>query len=69
MPKKPLKPCKHQGCHKLTEEKYCYSAPSREDASIKERIKESGRMLGLGIKLIEHIIIGNYSYCSLKEKG
>jgi Restriction endonuclease len=23
LPKKPLKPCKHPGCHKLTEEKYC----------------------------------------------
>lgn len=23
MPKKPLKPCKHTGCPKLTEEKYC----------------------------------------------
>lgn len=23
MPKKPLKPCKHQNCPKLTEEKYC----------------------------------------------
>jgi len=42
-------------------------APSREDISITERIKESGRMLG--IELIDHIIIGNNSYCSLKEKG
>lgn len=40
--------------------------PSREDISITERIKESGRILG--IELIEHIIIGNDSYCSLKEK-
>lgn len=42
-------------------------APSRDDISITERIKESGRMLG--IELIDHIIIGNDSYCSLKEKG
>lgn len=42
-------------------------APSREDISITERIKESGRILG--IELIDHIIIGNDSYCSLKEKG
>ncbi|KJZ84239.1 MULTISPECIES: JAB domain-containing protein [unclassified Clostridium] len=41
--------------------------PSREDISITERIKESGRILG--IELIDHIIIGNDSYCSLKEKG
>lgn len=41
--------------------------PSKEDISISERIKESGIILG--IKLIDHIIIGNNSYCSLKEKG
>ncbi|NRY59528.1 JAB domain-containing protein [Clostridium beijerinckii] len=43
------------------------SAPSKEDISITERIKESGNILG--IKLIDHIIIGDDSYCSLKEKG
>lgn len=41
--------------------------PSKEDISITERIKESGNILG--IKLIDHIIIGDDSYCSLKEKG
>ena len=41
--------------------------PSKEDISITERIKESGIILG--IKLIDHIIIGNDSYCSLKERG
>lgn len=41
--------------------------PSKEDISISERIKESGNILG--IKLIDHIIIGNNSYCSLKERG
>lgn len=41
--------------------------PSKEDISISERIKESGIILG--IKLIDHIIIGNDSYCSLKERG
>ena len=41
--------------------------PSKEDISISERIKESGIILG--IKLIDHIIIGNDSYCSLKEGG
>ena len=42
-------------------------APSKEDISITERIKESGNILG--IKLIDHIIIGDDSYCSLKERG
>lgn len=41
--------------------------PSKEDISISQRIKESGIILG--IKLIDHIIIGNDSYCSLKERG
>lgn len=41
--------------------------PSKEDISITERIKESGNILG--IKLIDHIIIGDDSYCSLKERG
>lgn len=41
--------------------------PSKEDISITERIKESGIILG--IKVIDHIIIGNDSYCSLKERG
>lgn len=42
-------------------------APSKEDIYITERIKESGNILG--IKLIDHIIIGDDSYCSLKERG
>ncbi|CUU49667.1 DNA repair protein RadC [Clostridium beijerinckii] len=42
-------------------------APSKEDISITERIKERGSILG--IKMIDHIIIGDDSYCSLKERG
>lgn len=42
-------------------------APSKEDTNITERLKECGDILG--IKLIDHIIIGDNSYCSLKEKG
>lgn len=41
--------------------------PSSEDISLTLRIKESGRILG--IELIDHIIIGNGSYISLKEKN
>jgi len=41
--------------------------PSKEDTNITERIKECGTILG--IKLIDHIIIGDNSYYSLKEKG
>ncbi len=41
--------------------------PSNEDKLITERLRESGEILG--IKLIDHIIIGDNSYYSLKEKG
>lgn len=41
--------------------------PSSEDKMITERIKESGEILG--IKLLDHIIIGNNSYKSFKEEG
>ena len=41
--------------------------PSNEDISITNRLKECGILLG--IHLIDHIIIGNNSFLSLKEKG
>lgn len=39
--------------------------PSKEDKEITLRIKESGTILG--IKLLDHIIIGNDTYYSFKE--
>ena len=42
-------------------------SPSREDINITLRIKECGKILG--INLLDHIIIGNKKYISLKEKG
>ncbi|WP_294403682.1 DNA repair protein RadC [uncultured Clostridium sp.] len=41
--------------------------PSREDINITLRIKECGKIIG--IPLIDHIIIGNNKFVSLKEKG
>jgi len=41
--------------------------PSKEDISVTLRIKESGKILG--IDLLDHIIIGDDKYTSLKEKG
>ena len=41
--------------------------PSKEDISITKRLKESGEILG--IKLLDHIIIGMNRYFSLKEEG
>lgn len=41
--------------------------PSSEDISLTGRIKECGKLLG--IELLDHIIIGDGTYVSLKEKG
>ncbi len=41
--------------------------PSKEDILITKRLKECGTLLG--IEVLDHIIIGNKAYISLKEKG
>lgn len=41
--------------------------PSKEDILITRRLKEAGNIIG--IPLIDHIIIGDNSYISLKERG
>lgn len=41
--------------------------PSREDIVVTRKIKEAGELIG--INLIDHIIIGDNSYFSFKEKG
>jgi len=42
-------------------------APSGEDTAITLRIAEAGRLIG--IELVDHIIIGDGRYISMKEKG
>lgn len=42
-------------------------SPSKEDINITLRIKECGKIIG--IELLDHIIIGDKKYISLKEKG
>jgi len=42
-------------------------APSNEDINITTRLKECGKLLG--IDLLDHIIIGDGKYVSLKERG
>ncbi|MBH0163318.1 DNA repair protein RadC [Fictibacillus sp. 7GRE50] len=42
-------------------------APSREDIEVTKRLVECGKMLG--IEVLDHIIIGDQRYVSLKEKG
>lgn len=41
--------------------------PSREDVETTERLMDAGNILG--IKVLDHIIIGDGKYVSLKEKG
>jgi len=41
--------------------------PSKDDISITNRIIECGKIIG--IKVLDHIIIGNGNYLSFKEKG
>lgn len=41
--------------------------PSRDDMLITRRILGAGQMLG--ITLVDHIVIGNHSYTSMKERG
>lgn len=41
--------------------------PSNEDVLITKRIREAGMLIG--IELLDHIVIGNNCYISLREKG
>jgi len=41
--------------------------PSKEDINISIRMKECGKLLG--IELLDHIILGDEEYTSLKERG
>ena len=42
-------------------------SPSRDDIDFTENMKNAGELIG--IRLIDHIIIGDNSYISLKERG
>ncbi len=42
-------------------------SPSKEDINTTNRVKEAGLLIG--IKLMDHIIIGDNKYISLKEQG
>jgi DNA repair protein RadC len=43
------------------------STPSSEDISITRRLKEAGEIMG--IKVLDHIIVGDGEYCSFTERG
>ncbi|WP_158322127.1 RadC family protein [Lederbergia ruris] len=42
-------------------------SPSREDIEVTRRLAECGKMLG--IEILDHLIIGDKKYVSMKEKG
>lgn len=42
-------------------------SPSREDVSLTRRIREAGELIG--IRLLDHVIIGDNSYTSFRERG
>lgn len=41
--------------------------PSREDVEVTKRLVEAGKILG--VQVLDHIIVGDGSFSSLKEKG
>ncbi|AFQ18760.1 hypothetical protein BTG_26805 [Bacillus thuringiensis HD-771] len=41
--------------------------PSREDIEVTKRLVECGQIIG--IEVLDHIIIGDHKFVSLKEKG
>ena len=41
--------------------------PSQEDLEITSRLVEAGKLIG--IEVLDHLIIGNGSFCSMKERG
>lgn len=43
------------------------TSPSQEDISVTERLKQAGDLMG--IELLDHLIVGDGTFLSLKEKG
>ncbi len=43
------------------------TSPSPEDISVTERLKHAGELMG--IELLDHLIVGDGTFLSLKEKG
>ncbi len=42
-------------------------SPSQEDIRTTERLTEAGRLMG--IRVVDHIVIGDGTYCSLADLG
>ena len=41
------------------------ATPSKEDVNVTKRVKEAGALLG--INLVDHIVLGDKTYCSMQE--
>ncbi|TWL84922.1 hypothetical protein CHCC15291_0666 [Bacillus licheniformis] len=41
--------------------------PSKEDIEVTRRLAEAGKIIGIDV--LDHIIVGDESFISLKEKG
>ena len=41
--------------------------PSREDIAVTERLVKAGRVMD--IPVLDHVVVGSYGYCSMKEHG
>lgn len=41
--------------------------PSQEDIHVTRRLVEAGKIMG--IEVLDHLVIGNHKFTSLKEKG
>jgi DNA repair protein RadC len=41
--------------------------PSREDREVTERLARAGEILG--IRVLDHVIVAERGYCSLREEG
>lgn len=41
--------------------------PSQEDIAFTQRLVDAGKLIG--IKVIDHVVIGAYGYCSIAERG
>ena len=45
----------------------CVQTPSPEDIDVTNRLYEAGKIVG--VDLLDHVIIGDHQFISMKEKG
>ncbi|WP_423777679.1 HNH endonuclease signature motif containing protein [Dialister invisus] len=65
MPSKPMRPCRHPGCHTLTRNKYCDAHAS--DANICFRHNDSSKMYGYRWRVESKQFLADHPMCSSPE--